>query len=181
MPFAPPGGVGLAEQKFPEIAAFLSSLGNAQRERFLDNCEARDSPYIIWLYASAMGYEGGFLPLEGWLEQRYPQLPRRKMLEAEAIQLEADISRLRNPIGDSTDVMGAVDRHRNIASLTKEFRAHLSEIDKMSRVMDRRGLILSGADRLMRVFQDMFAEDEGMNAALEKGYEVFWSQVNEER
>jgi hypothetical protein len=166
-------------EPFPGVAGFLSSLDHSQRERFLLACEARESPLQIWLYACAMGYEADFAELEGWLQKRYPQLNRRRMIEAEAVQIESDIHALRNRMGEQ----GAkeLDLARSIASLTKELRGHLAEVERMSKGLDRRGLILSGVDRLMRTLQDMFSEDEDMQAALQEGFDVVWSQLNEER
>lgn len=170
-------GASLADD-FPAVSGFLSSLDHAQRERFLSDCEARESPYQLWLYANALGYEGDFIQLEAWLQKRYPQLNRRQMLTAEAVRLEADIEMLRS---QPSDVGKPGEMHRSIASLTKELRGHLAEVERMSRAQDRRGLILSGADRLMRVLQDMFSEDEEMLAALSQGFEVVWAQLAEER
>lgn len=136
------------------------------------------------MYACAMGYEGDFLELDTWLNARYPRLDRRKMLLAEAIKLESDIAALRDPIGspeDGTVPIKATDASRNIASLSKELRGHLVEVDRMSRGIDRRGLLLTGADRLLRILQDMFSDNDEMTAALEQAYEGFWSQVSDER
>jgi hypothetical protein len=164
---------------FPGVSGFLSALDHGQRERFLLACEARESPLQIWLYACAMGYESDFTELEAWLQKRYPQLNRRRMLEAEAIRLEADIAALRADAG--TEAARPSDTARNVATLTKELRGHLAEVERMSKGLDRRGLILSGADKLLRVLQDMFAEDEDMQATLGQGFEVLWTQLNEER
>ncbi|MGA1770516.1 MAG: hypothetical protein ACO4CP_12030 [Steroidobacteraceae bacterium] len=164
---------------FPGVSGFLSALDHGQRERFLLACEARESPLQVWLYACAMGYESDFAELESWLQRRYPQLNRRRMLEAEAVRLEADIAQLRADAG--ADAARPSDTARNVATLTKELRGHLTEIERMSKGLDRRGLILSGADKMLRVLQDMFSEDEDMQAALGQGFEVLWSQLNEER
>lgn len=173
-------------EEHPDVAGFLASLDNGQRERFLAACESRDSAIQTWMYASALGYEGDFLELEAWLQRRYPRLDRRKMLLAEAIRLEADIANLRDPGGGHPDSDGVStikpqDAARNIASLSKELRGHLVEVDRISRGVDRRGLLLTGADRLLRILQDMFSENEDMTAALEQAYEVFWSQITDER
>ena len=170
---------GSLADTFPGVSGFLSALDHAQRERFLLACEGRESPYQVWLYACAMGYESDFTELESWLQQRYPQLNRRRMLEAEAVRLEADIAELRAMAG--TDVAKPGETARNIATVSKELRGHLAEIERMSKGLDRRGLILSGADKLLRVLQDMFAEDDDMQAALGQGFEVVWSQLSEER
>lgn len=164
-------------EDFPDVAGFLSSLDHTQRERFLGDCESRESPYQIWLYACAMGYEGDFSQLEGWLQKRYPQLNRRQMLMAEAVRLEADIQLMRS----QAEELKPGEASRNIASLSKELRGHLCEVEKMNRSLDRRGLVLSGADRLMRVLQDMFSEEPDMLAALTQAFDVLWSQMNEER
>lgn len=164
-------------EPFPDVGAFLMALDNNQRERFLGDCENRESAYQIWLYACAMGYEGDFTQLEDWLKDRYPQLNRRSMLMAQAVQLERDITLARQGDSDakSTDIA------RNIASLSKELRGHLCEVERMSRAMDRRGLVLAGADRLLRILQEMFSQDEEMQEALSKGFDVLWTQMNEER
>lgn len=168
----------------PAVSGFLSSLDSGQRERFLAACESRDSALQVWMYACAMGYEGDFLQLDAWLDARYPRLDRRKMLLAEAIKLESDISALRDPIGspdDGTVPIKPTDAARNIASLSKELRGHLVEVDRMSKGIDRRGLLLTGADRLLRILQDMFSENDEMKAALEQAYESFWSQISDEK
>lgn len=162
----------MAEPTPVEVAGFLSSLDHAQRERFLAEAEARDSVYQLWLFACALGYEGGFLPLEEWQKQRYPRLNRKQLLTAEAVLLERDIAAVRGD--DDADP-------RCIASLTKELRGHLVEIEKMERGQDRRGLLLTGADRLLRILQDAFSEDEEMVRVLEESYETFLAQLREER
>lgn len=172
------GHASLAED-FPAISGFLASLDHEQRERFLLACEGRESPLQVWLYACALGYEGDFTQLESWLNKRYPQLNRRKMLEAEAVRLEGDIQSLR--LLADTDGARPGEMARNVASLTKELRGHLAEVERMSKGLDRRGLILSGADRLMRALQDMFADDEEMEKALAQGFEAVWSQLSDER
>jgi hypothetical protein len=176
---SPARGVASLVDPFPGVAGFLSALDHGQRERFLLACEARESPLQVWLYACAMGYEADFSELEAWLQKRYPQLNRRRMLEAEAVRIEGDIDQLRASSGEDGARTGEIAR--SIASLTKELRGHLAEIERISKGLDRRGLILSGVDRLMRTLQDMFADDDDMQAALQEGFDVVWSQLNEER
>ena len=167
----------------PQVSGFLASLDNPQRERFLRECENRESPFHIWLFASAMGFEGSFCELETWLTQRYPQLNHRQMLVAEAVQIESDIAVLRREIKAPSDasMLKPGDAIRTIATLSKELRGHLAEVERMTRAVDRRGLILSGADRLLRILQDLFAEDEEMQKALGQAFDVLWTSLAEER
>lgn len=156
----------------PEVSAFLSSLSHEQRERFLLEAENRDSIYQLWMYASAMGYEGCFLEMESWQKKRYPRLNRKVTLTAEAVSLGRDIAMLRS--GDDPDP-------RLIAALTKELRGHLVEIEKMERGQDRRGLLLTGADRLLKIVQDSFPDNPDMQDVLEESFETFLAQLREER
>ncbi len=156
----------------PGVSAFLSSLNNEQRERFLTEADNRDSVYQLWMYASAMGYESCFLELESWQKERYPRLNRKLALTAEAVRLQQDIAALRaceNP------------DPRLIAALTKELRGHLVEIERMERGHDRRGLLLAGADRLLKTVQDSFPDDPEMQSVLEESFETFLAQLREER
>jgi len=170
-------------EEFSQVSGFLSSLTNPQRERFLREAENRESSYHIWLFASAMGYEGSFCELEAWLIKRYPQLNRRQMLAAEAVQIESDIAGLRRDIAIPSDssALKPGDAIKTIATLSKELRGHLGELDRMTRAIDRRGLILSGADRLLRILQDLFADDEEMQKALTQAFDVLWTSLAEER
>ena len=124
------------------------------------------------MYASAMGYESCFLELESWQQERYPRLNRKLALTAEAVRLQQDIATLR--ADEKPDP-------RLIAALTKELRGHLVEIERMERGQDRRGLLLAGADRLLRTVQDSFPDDPEMQGVLEESFETFLAQLREER
>ena len=124
------------------------------------------------MYASAMGYESCFLELESWQKERYPRLNRKVALTAEAVRLQQDIAALR--ADENPDP-------RLIAALTKELRGHLVEIERMERGQDRRGLLLTGADRLLKTLQDSFPDDPEMQGVLEESFETFLAQLREER
>jgi hypothetical protein len=164
-------------EAFPEVAGFLSSLDHDQRERFLADCEGREPPYQLWLYACALGYEGSFEQLEAWLDHRFPQLNCRRVLLAEAVQLERDIQEARA----RSEEMKAGEGARTIAALSKELRGHLTEVDRMGRSIDRRGLVMAGADRLLRELEGMFEGNEDVQKSLSAAFEVVWSQVKDER
>lgn len=164
-------------EAYPEVSGFLASLDNAQRERFLADCEGREPPYQLWLYACALGYEGSFEQLDAWLQERFPQLNSRRILMAEVVKLERDIQLARLEAPDAKPGEGA----RTVAALSKELRGHLSEVEKMSRSIDRRGLMLAGADRLLRELEGMFEENEGVLASLAEAFEVVWTQIKSER
>jgi hypothetical protein len=161
----------------PEIAGFLSSLDNEQRERFLAEAEGREPPYQLWLYATALGYEGGFEPLERWLDERFPQLNARRILLAEAVKLEMDIQLARKESPDMKPGEGA----RTVATLSKELRGHLGEVDRMGRAIDRRGLILSGANRIVSELEIAFDGNEEVLRAVSDAFESVWAHLKDER
>lgn len=164
-------------EAYPEVSGFLAALDGAARERFLADCEGREPPYQLWLYACALGYEGSFEQLEAWLQERFPQLNSRRILMAEVVKLEQDIQLARLESPDAKPGEGA----RTIAALSKELRGHLAEVERMSRSIDRRGLMLAGADRLLRELEGMFEDNEGVLASLAEAFEVVWTQVKNER
>jgi hypothetical protein len=171
-------------EEFPDVSGFLAALSHGERERFLADCEGRDSPYQLWLCACAMGYEGGFDQLDSWLRKRYPRLDPRKILMAEAVRLEFDLSELRGGYGgddDDAPRVGRGSRHTSIASLSKELRGCLAEIDRIGKGIDRRGLMLAGVDRLMRELEGAFVGNELMEKAMADAFDLVWRQIQEER
>lgn len=174
---APSSGPGRASTDDGDrlIAAFLAALDSGAREGFLGFVEHNESIYEIWLYAGVIGYEGSFEALEAWVRKRYPKLNRRQLLLAEIVRLQNDIEQVR--LDDSIRPDAAASR---IASLSKELRGHIVEVDKISRATDRRGLILAGADRTMRLLREMFCKDEAMVEALEEGFQAVWAQLHGE-
>lgn len=177
MPAAPSNepGRGSTDDGERQIQAFLAALDGATREGFLSFVNHNESIYEIWLYAGVIGYEGSFSALEGWVRKRYPKLNRRQLLLSEIVRLQSDIEQIR--LDDSIRPDAAASR---IAQLSKELRGHIVEVDKISKATDRRGLILAGADRTMRLLREMFCKDEAMVEALEDGFQAVWTQLHGE-
>ena len=151
-----------------EVAQFLRSLSDAERERFLAFAENESSPYALWLYASAVGWESGFAPLATWQGALFPRLDTMAKLRQEALSIEADLRRLR----DTDDVMfkNAGDRERTIASLTKELRYHFTALQNAQLGVDRRGLMTAGADRLLQTLEGVFASNEDVLEAIREAF-----------
>lgn len=157
------------------VGLFLQALDGDRREAFLSYAEHTYSIYEIWLYASVLGYEGGFIDLEQWVQKRYRKLNRRELLLAEVCKLEADIDGLRQQV--AADLIKPDVAATRIAHLSKELRGHIVEIEKMTRAIDRRGLILAGADSVMRCLRGIFKDNEDVLPALETAFDSAWSQL----
>jgi hypothetical protein len=160
------------------VSQFQMMLEDADRELFIDTVENATSPIEIWTLATVMGYTGTMGDLIAWANERYPRTDRRRVLLAEADKLKEDIADARALIQ-----MGTLDSEKGfarIAFLSRELRGHLNEVDKMARVIDRRGLILAGADRVMRELRGIFMGNADMETALARGFKAVWAVLIDE-
>lgn len=161
------------------VAVFLAALDDDRREGFLNYAENTYSVYEIWLYASVLGYDDSFTALERWINKHYRKLNKRELLLAEACKLEADVDFLRQQV--QADLVKPDAAASRIAHLSKELRGHLTEIDKMTRVTDRKGLIMAGADAVMRQLRTIFKDNDEVVSALDSAFESVWAQLESEK
>ena len=161
-----------------QIQGFLAGLDDTHREGFMAYAENTYSVVEIWLYASVLGYEGTFSALEKWVATTFPKLNRKGILLAETVKLEGDIDVLRQQV--QMDLVSPADAASKIAHLSKELRSHLVEIDKMSKAADRRGLIMAGADRVLRELKAIFKGNEDLMNALNLASESVWAMLADE-
>jgi len=161
------------------VAIFLAALDSDRRESFLNYVDHTYSVYEIWLYATVIGYEGTFTSLESWVHANYRKLNRRELLLGEICKLEADIDYLRQQV--HADLIKPDAAASRIAHLSKELRGHIGEIERMNRATDRRGLILAGADAVMRSLRDTFKGNEEVMSALVPAFESVWAQLENEK
>lgn len=157
------------------VAVFLAALDDDRREGFLNYAENTYSIYEIWLYASVLGYTESFTALEKWVNKHYRKLNKRELLLAEACKLEADVDFLRGQV--QADLVKPDAAASRIAHLSKELRGHLSEIDKMTRATDRKGLIMAGADRALRELKIIFKGNDEIINALDLAGESVWQLI----
>ena len=162
-----------------EIKAFLNALDHGQREVFLSYVENTYSIYEIYLYAGLLGYDDGFIALEKWVKCFYPKLNRRELMLAEIVKLEADIDFLRQQV--QADIVKPDSAATRIAHLSKELRGHVVEVERMTKSSDRRGLVLSGADKVMRELKSIFKGNDDVIKALDLAYESVWQLLVDER
>jgi hypothetical protein len=161
------------------VATFLAALDDDRREGFLNYAENTYSVYEIWLYASVLGYDDSFTALERWINKHYRKLNKRELLLAEACKLEADVDFLRQQV--QADLVKPDAAASRIAHLSKELRGHLTEIDKMTRTTDRKGLIMAGADAVMRQLRAIFKDNDEVVTALDSAFESVWAQLENEK
>lgn len=161
------------------VAVFLAALDDDRREGFLNYVDHTYSIYEIWLYATVLGYEGSFVALEKWVQSNFRKLNRRELLLAEVCNLESDIDHLRQQV--RADLVKADAAASRIAHLSKELRGHVAEIERINRATDRRGLILAGADSVMRSLRGIFKDNEEVMPVLNMAFESIWAQLDSEK
>ena len=161
-----------------QMQSFIGGLDEAHREGFMAYAEHTYSVVEIWLYAGVLGYDGSFPAMEKWIKKTFPKLNRKMMLLTETVKLEGDIDNLRQQV--QMDIVSANDAASRIAHLSKELRGHLSEIDKMTKAADRKGLVMAGADRVLREFKAIFKGNEDVTNALDLASESVWAMLADE-
>ena len=145
------------------IDQWLDTISAAESEDFREFAEVTPSIIEIWVYAGIVGYPGSFLDLSRWVKMKYKKLNRREILNSEIAALHSDIQELRMAI-TSGEIKGDNGCAR-LAALEKELRSHIETSDKMNKTTDKRGLVLAGADRVMREISAIFKDDPHRTAA----------------
>ena len=98
---------------------------------------------------------------------------------AEIVKLEADIDFLRQQV--QADIVKPDSAATRIAHLSKELRGHVVEVERMTKGVDRRGLVMSGADKVMRELRSIFKGNDDVVKALDLAYESVWQLLVDER
>jgi hypothetical protein len=160
------------------VDQWLDTLPAAESEDFREFAEATPSTIEIWVYAGIVGYPGSFLDLSRWVKMKFRKLNRREILNSEISALHSDIQELRMAI-TSGEIKGDNGCAR-LAALEKELRSHIEVSDRMNRTTDKRGLILAGADRVMREITAIFKDDPQFSEPIENAINAVWAKIYSE-
>ncbi len=160
------------------VDQWLDSLPASESEDFREFAEVTPSVIEIWVYAGIVGYEGTFNDLSRWIKMKYKKLNRREILNSEIAALHSDIQELRMAI-TSGEIKGDNGCAR-LAALEKELRSHIETSDRMNKTTDKRGLILAGADRVMRELTAIFKDDPQFAEPIDNAMNAVWSKVYSE-
>ena len=160
------------------VDQWLDTLPAADSEDFRDFADATPSIIEIWVYAGIIGYAGTFNDLHRWVKLKYKKINRREILNSEIAALHSDIQELRMAI-TSGEIKGS-DGAARLAALEKELRSHIESSDRMNRTTDKRGLILAGADRVMREMTVIFKDDPQFAEPIENAINAVWAKIYSE-
>lgn len=156
---------------------WVDNLTSAEQEAF--NGFAIDSYSVIecFLYARFLGYRGSIVPCELWVKSHYPKPDHRKTLLYEITEMQEDIRKLRADVDD-----GLVKRDAGVArvaSMQKELRGTIAQIESYTASRDRKGLLMAGADRAIRELMAIF-KDDPIEIPLEEASMSVWAKIQYE-
>ena len=160
------------------VDQWLDTLAAADSEDFKEFAEATPSVIEIWVYAGILKYPGTFNDMARWVKMKFKKLNRREILNSEIAALHSDIQDLRMAI-TSGEIKGS-DGAARLASLEKELRSHIETSDRMNRTTDKRGLILAGADRVMREMTSIFKDDPHLAEPIDNAINAVFAKIYSE-
>lgn len=160
------------------VDQWLDTLPASESEEFKEFAEYTPSIIEIWIYSGILGYTGTFNDLSRWVKMKYKKLNRREILNSEIAALHSDIQELRMAV-TSGEIKGDNGAAR-LAALEKELRSHIEVSERINRSTDKRGLILAGADRVMRELTNIFKDDPQFAEPIDNAMNAVWAKVYSE-
>jgi hypothetical protein len=132
------------------------------------------------LYARFLkpAYEGSISDLTAWVQEKYPKEDLRKILLIEIDSLKTDLHNVRQMTG--TGMLDHATAATKISVLQKELRSHIQAVRQLTDGVDRRGLLLAGADRCLRELLNTFEDVPTVFSLLEDASGVIWSTIERE-
>ena len=162
------------------VADWLQSLDKTQKDSFLHYAKNATSDIESYLYARFMrpSYEGSIADITAWIQEKYPKQDLRKVLLIEIDSLKTDIDNVRQMT--LTGMLDHATAATKISVLQKELRSHIQAVRQLTDGLDRRGLLLAGADRCLRELLNSFEDAPTVASLLEEASLVVWSTIERE-
>jgi hypothetical protein len=162
------------------VGSWLDSLDKTQKDAFTYYCKNSVSDIEAFLYARFLkpGYKGSISDLTAYVQEKYPKEDLRKVLLIEIDSLKLDLDNVRQMT--STGMLDYATAATKISVLQKELRSHIQAVRQLTDGVDRRGLLLAGADRCLRELNNSFEDVPAMLSLLEEASLVIWSTIERE-
>ena len=162
------------------VGTWLGTLGKTEKDAFLHYVKNSTSDIESYLYARFLrpGYTGSIADLAAWLQEKYPKQDLRKVLLIEIDSLKMDIDNVRQMT--LTGMLDHAAAATKISVLQKELRSHIQAVRQLTDGLDRRGLLLAGADRCLRELMNSFEDSPTMASLLDEASLVVWSTIERE-
>jgi hypothetical protein len=153
---------------------WVDNLDSSTQESFCSFSSENYSVIEIFLYARFLGYRGSITACDLWVKDNYKKPDHRKTLLYEIDEMQEDIRKLRADVE-----FGAVKRDAGvarIASMQKELRGTIAQVEQFTSTKDRKGLLMAGADRAIRELMFIF-KDDPIEGPLEEASMSVWARM----
>jgi hypothetical protein len=161
------------------VERFLSQLERSDETLLIDTaCDAL-SLIEVWTLATVLGYRGTFGELADWARPLRKRQGRLEALATEAKRIEDDLAGVRRSVK-----IGTIEEEKGlgrVSALSKELRGYLVEIEKISERIDRRALLMTGAECVIKELRMIFSDNPEMQQALTSASMAAWMQANEQK
>ena len=154
--------------------SWVDNLDSASQESFTAFASDNYSVIEIYLYARFLGYTGSITACDLWVNAHYKKPDHRKTLLYEISEMQEDIRKLRHAVEE--DVVKRDAGVARIASMQKELRGAIAQVEEFTNAKDRKGLIMAGADRAIRELMFIF-KDDPIETPLEEASLSVWSRM----
>jgi hypothetical protein len=153
---------------------WVDNLDSASQEAFTAFASENYSVVEIYLYSRFLGYRGSITACDLWVNKNYLKPDHRKTLLYEIAEMQEDIRKLRQAVEENIVKRDAgVAR---IASMQKELRGAIAQVEEFTNVKDRKGLLMAGADRAIRELMYIF-KDDPIEVPLEEATLSVWARM----
>ncbi len=165
------------QNKLIDIEVFdswVDNLDSSTQESFCSFSSSNYSIIEVYLYSRFLGYNGSITACDAWVKDHYEKPDQRKKLLYEIDAMQEDIRKLRDDVE-----AGLVKRDAGVArvaSMQKELRGHIDQVEKFTSTKDRKGLLMAGADRAIRELMFIF-KDDPIEIPLEEATMSVWARM----
>ena len=153
---------------------WVDNLDASTQESFCAFASNNYSIIEVYLYSRFLGYKGTITACDLWVKDNYHKPDYRKKLLYEIDEMQEDVRKLREDVEN-----GVVKRDAGvarIASMQKEIRGHIDQVEKFTTIKDRKGLLMAGADRAIRELMFIF-KDDPIEIPLEEATMSVWARM----
>ena len=170
-------GITVRPNELIDIELFdtwVDNLDASTQESFCAFAAENYSVIEIYLYSRFLGYKGSITACDLWVKDNYVKPDHRKKLLYEIDEMQEDIRKLREDVEQ-----GIVKRDAGvarIASMQKELRGTIAQVEEFTAIKDRKGLLMAGADRAIRELMFIF-KDDPIELPLEEASMSVWSRM----
>jgi len=153
---------------------WVDNLDASTQESFSSFASDNYSVIEIYLYSRFLGYRGSITACNLWIKDHYKKPDHREKLLFEIDAMQEDIRKLRADV--ETGLVKRDAGVARIASMQKELRGHIDQVEKFSNTKDRKGLLMAGADRAIRELMFIF-KDDPIEIPLEEATMSVWARM----